>query len=103
MDEILDETRAPSSGLPEEVIWIAAMVLAFGLPWLANWSLVAFLACGVVFAVWGGTVVLKMGNHLRANGVHLSDDVFIVAAFFSWVMVILLLLRFGGRAVYAHN
>ncbi len=102
-NELLAEQHRLFDGVPEEVIWITSVVIAFVLPWLADWDMVAFLAGGFVFAVWGGTVVLKMGSHLHANGVHLNEDVFFVAVFFSWIMVILLLIRFGSRAVYAQK
>ncbi len=103
MDRMLDEARASTSSPPEEVIWIVSTAIAFVLPWLADWDMVAFLAGGFVFAVWGGTVVLKMGSHLHANGVHLNEDVFSVVVLFSWVTVLFLLIRFGSRAMYARK
>ena len=102
-NELLAEQHRLFDGVPEEVIWITSVVIAFFLPWLADWDLVAYLAGGLVFAVWGGVIVINMGKQLRANGVYLKDEMFFVAVFFSWIMVILLLIRFGSRAVYAQK
>lgn len=99
MDALIKVAHRSFDGVPEEVIWIWATVLAFVAPWLLGWDAVAQLAPGVVLAVWGGVVVLKMSTHAQANGVKLNDNLIFVMMCLSWLGVIGLFLRFGRATV----